>query len=585
MSDSLAPRDSINRRFRYIVTALYLVVVSAAAWLFAIQWNGYWDAYQARNEHRALQAAMRAMANVSTERRPAYAAMAIGGSDDTLRLHTLARARAATDLRMTELGDALHDPRCHSCASLLPQWEEARTRLINARAKLDALAAQPPQLRKDQDILEGFTALSGVIPQLSAIADAGSMGVIRENADVQSYLMAARLAALIREHAGLVASQLAPALIRHRPLTADEGNEIESSLGKIEQLDELLTPTLKVLPPELQSDYLELRKTFLGDGLEFIRKVKIDADHPDEATLTPAQLADRYGPMLEPINRFRDDALALAQQTIQSSLRKHLWLLLGTGLFASLLTGFLLLMIWRFREKVIRPFADARRAILAIAAGHLTVQLPQRRYGREVQELFRALNILKANDTKRLQLELERKRLIGELRTMADTDPLTGLLNRRAFEQRAQVMLADQRGDPLVALIMIDIDHFKRVNDTWGHESGDHALTCLASVCRETVRADDVVARIGGEEFVILLPVREAGQAGVLAEKLRGRLHQETIQSNDGRSFAITASFGVAHATRVGLADVESLLRSADALLYRAKENGRDRVECAESAT
>ncbi|KLD65598.1 hypothetical protein Y882_02460 [Dyella japonica DSM 16301] len=357
-------------------------------------------------------------------------------------------------------------------------------------------------------------------------------------------------------------------------------------MGKIEQLRQLLVPSMRVLPPDLLQDYGELDRRYYGEAVVLLNELRQEATRASGSNATLMELSDHYGPLVAPIDRFRDDALALASATIDQSLHRHLLYLLASGLAAVALTAFLVMMIWRFHEKVIRPFAEAQHFILAVASGDTTAEIPHGHYGSEVQDLFSALHVLKENDLKRRQLEQERNRLIRELQTMAETDPLAGLLNRRAFESRARVLLADKRGsDPVVALMMLDIDFFKRVNDTYGHESGDKALVALATLCRETVRADDIVARFGGEEFVILLRVQAVMHARALAEKLCDQLRVQTIAATDGRQFGFTVSIGIAFAQRVTGAklQVDELLREADALLYRAKSNGRDRIETEES--
>jgi diguanylate cyclase (GGDEF)-like protein len=587
MPSTVPSGESINRRFRYIVTTLYLVVVGLVLWLFGTQWRGYWDAYEAEKEFIAVQAALRAMADVSSERRPTFAVLVAESPPTAEQLHAMVAARQDTDARLNKLGAALRDPDCRHCASLVPQWERARNQLTEARQHLDALRGMPRDELTDTATLDGFAHLADTIPQLSSMAETGAMGVIRENADVQSYLLVARLSALLREHAGMLVSQFAPALMSRRTLTEQETFDIARTLGKIDQLRLLMEPSIRVLPALLRSDYADIDKRYFGDALTLIDHLRQSAQSPSDPDELPLRVSERYGPLIIPINRFRDDALALTQSTIRDSLRWHLIYLVASGIFAALLTGLLLLMIWRFRERIIRPFVEARRVILAIASGNPSVSLPRKQYGGEVRELFSALRVLKENDARRLKLEKERKRLISELKTMAETDTLTGLLNRRAFESRSNVLLADERSnDPVVALMLMDIDHFKRINDTYGHDSGDKALVLMASVCRETVRADDIVARFGGEEFVVLSRVKESQQAHALAERLRLRLHDETTVTADGQSFGFTVSIGVAFARQDdgNPIDVESLLREADALLYRAKESGRNRVETAPPA-
>ncbi len=161
---------------------------------------------------------------------------------------------------------------------------------------------------------------------------------------------------------------------------------------------------------------------------------------------------------------------------------------------------------------------------------------------------------------------------------LARVDELTGLPNRRAFEEEGALLLrqAQARGLEL-ALIMMDVDHFKMVNDQHGHAAGDRVLKAVAKVMRKTVRSADLCARLGGEEFGILMLVSSPEDALRLAHKLRRRI-QETQVSLDGKkkdkSIEVTVSLGVA----TGSQSLEALLRLADRALYRAKEQGRNRV-------
>ncbi len=580
MSHKVSSGDSIYARFRRIIITFYLVLVALVVWRFVDQWEGYWNAHQAHTEFAALQAALRTMADVSAERGPAFAVLNNGVTVSSDQLAALKKARQATDAHFAELDAALRQSECKGCAALIQPLSQAKSDLALARREVDSIGQRLRDENAYASSLHAFDHLVSIVPQLSSIADTTAMGVIRENADVQSYLLAARLAALLREQAGLLSFHLVRALEYQRALTDDESFDVGRTLGSIEQLRILLGPSVHGLPPQLKNDFDEVDRRYFGDGIAYIEQVRENAKRPGGAATTATQLLDHYNPSLAPIGRFREDALGLAEQVIVESLRWHLMLLLGAGLFAAALTALLMLMIWRFRDKIIRPFVEARKTILAIASGNLSVAIPQTGYIGEIKDLFGALAVLKANDAERLKLERERKRLIGELKVMAETDPLTGLLNRRAFESRSRVMLRDKRGgEPFLALIMLDIDFFKRINDTYGHDSGDRALVGLAKVCRDTVRIDDIVARFGGEEFVVLLRVTQPSQAIELAERLWQALGQEKITATDGTVFGFTVSLGVALARRADSPAIADLLQRADALLYQAKSNGRDRIE------
>lgn len=159
----------------------------------------------------------------------------------------------------------------------------------------------------------------------------------------------------------------------------------------------------------------------------------------------------------------------------------------------------------------------------------------------------------------------------------ARTDPLTGLLNRRGLEESLDSLVYTPAGPPTVASwVLLDIDHFKDVNDSLGHDAGDEVLVQVASLLRGGARDGDVVARVGGEEFVVVLPRAPVGAAAAAAERLRGQIERASLSVN-GATLRVTASFGVAEQRR-GVPWNE-VLTAADEALYRAKETGRNRVE------
>jgi diguanylate cyclase (GGDEF)-like protein len=166
------------------------------------------------------------------------------------------------------------------------------------------------------------------------------------------------------------------------------------------------------------------------------------------------------------------------------------------------------------------------------------------------------------------------------MRQLAVTDPLTGLFNRRGFREAAERTLSQARraGRPL-SLVLGDIDRFKSINDTWGHAVGDVGIVTFAAEMRRSRRAGDVVARIGGEEMVVLLADTPRAEAAEVAERIRLAVRERGLDAGE-RRIPMSASFGVT-SLRPGIESLDDLLREADDALYRAKEGGRDRVVCA----
>jgi diguanylate cyclase (GGDEF)-like protein len=173
-------------------------------------------------------------------------------------------------------------------------------------------------------------------------------------------------------------------------------------------------------------------------------------------------------------------------------------------------------------------------------------------------------------------LILAKDRTVHIYKTAATTDPLTGLLNRRGFfEATGALMTHNRRRMAAVSVLAFDLDHFKSINDRYGHAVGDAVLQMFAKLARDTLRASDVVGRLGGEEFVAVLPSTLA-EAAVAAERVRTALAAASLDRN-GQRITATVSIGVSSGPPTVAVDL--LLTRADEALYRAKANGRNRIE------
>jgi diguanylate cyclase (GGDEF)-like protein len=173
-------------------------------------------------------------------------------------------------------------------------------------------------------------------------------------------------------------------------------------------------------------------------------------------------------------------------------------------------------------------------------------------------------------------LMLVNEHLRTELVRLARMDPLTNVFNRRSFLTLLDKAVSHaQRHRASVPLLLIDLDHFKSINDTHGHFHGDTALRHFVEVAQSAIRREDVLGRLGGEEFGIFLPGTELTVAGEVAERLRMALARSVLEVQ-GNHIALTASIGVTECKEH--ADIEAALRRADEAMYRAKALGRNRV-------
>ena len=164
-----------------------------------------------------------------------------------------------------------------------------------------------------------------------------------------------------------------------------------------------------------------------------------------------------------------------------------------------------------------------------------------------------------------------------QLEQLATFDAMTGLFNRRHFLSLADAEWGRfQRYHRSLTMLMLDIDHFKQINDRYGHAVGDEALCTVARACQESKRSPDLVGRVGGEELAMLLPETDIVQAGVVAERIRSKIADQITVHPRG-NFRVTVSIGMASAT-LSMSGIHALMQTADRALYRAKEMGRNRV-------
>ncbi|MCP1318293.1 sensor domain-containing diguanylate cyclase [Halomonas sp. 707B3] len=162
-----------------------------------------------------------------------------------------------------------------------------------------------------------------------------------------------------------------------------------------------------------------------------------------------------------------------------------------------------------------------------------------------------------------------------KLETLSSTDSLTGLLNRRAFDERFQQEIAMiQRGAPSGALMLIDLDNFKVINDTYGHQGGDEVIVCFIELCRRVFRQYDVISRWGGDEFMVMLPRTSPSDATHVASRLHQQLADTPMIINNGASLYCTVSIGICAVTSA--CTMDTCLSMTDALLYQVKEAGRN---------
>lgn len=210
---------------------------------------------------------------------------------------------------------------------------------------------------------------------------------------------------------------------------------------------------------------------------------------------------------------------------------------------------------------------------LAIEETYLLILEPYRLTYNELIVKLSKINEQIVNIAKELaQKNIQLKEALNTIKRLSNIDPLTGILNRRTFNKilKREISIAKRHTLPL-SLVMMDLDYFKKINDTYGHDVGDYVLKTVTKGIKNTIRLEDIFARLGGEEFALILPNTTAEEALILSERLRQKIEKMKFKKVKER---ITASFGI---TEFNLKDnINLFLKRADEALYEAKRKGRN---------
>ncbi len=573
-----------TRLFLLTTTLLLSLVSLMLARSLWVDWRAVRAAESGLHAMALAYKVMKVAEKSSAERGPTIPVLNDGEPPDPARTQRLQTFREASDAAMADALQALRQTPSPAAAQALPLLIAAQAQLQAARTEVDRVARLPVQERTApgstltrQPINAMFAVIDSVFEPITLL----SAEAERIHPDLSLALVGARYAAELREVAGRLGSQFTTPLATQQALGATERHEIPLLLGRITQLHQLLLVKARTSRPEasVQAALDEMQRRYFETGLPFVASATAAGLAGRPYGVDSAGFVARYVPEMKSIVELRDALYESGNAAAQARVREvRQRMAINTAIGLTVLAIELLVFLI-LRSQVLRPLLATTKAMRQVMRGDLTTDLPTGDARNEVGELQQAVCALRDASQAKLALEAEREGLIEELQRASTTDHLTGLLNRGAFEQRSPQLLAQaqRRGAP-VTMVLLDIDHFKSVNDLRGHAVGDAVLRRVAHTAAGHFRESDLVARYGGEEFIALLPDTDSAGGQHMAERLRQLL--AGIEHEELPGLRVTASFGVS-TINPGADDavtLSSLFRSADAALYRAKQLGRNRT-------
>ncbi|MES5044062.1 diguanylate cyclase [Rhizobium nepotum] len=511
---------------------------------------------------------------VSAERGPANNLMGASSPDAKL-LEGLATARKATDDKLSELETAFAAEIADQ-PQLAKSLVDTRRKLAQSREAVDQVAATPASARN-------YTAMSNAILSMFKAADSVNLlrgktarAIIKVTPDVAIDIAMTGTAGVMRDRIGRLGSYVVMGLRANNQDKLSFRAKFDTEMQSLALLKSSLTnyTAAYLSTPRIDAAFRDLEIFYFGQALPYAQNT-IAMVMPS-ARPGVREFSENYIYGMRSAGTLRDLILAETGARIERNKERAL-IYGGTSLFLAAIAVLVLLRLASvYRTALFRPMQSVRMQIAAIAAGDLSATRYRDKVAPEVEKMFQELDFLREQLRQKGEMENQQRVLAEQLRLLSETDALTGVFNRRALEKAVRTMLSGEEQYQALGVMIVDIDHFKSINDRYGHAMGDLALQKTASLLRNALRRHDILARYGGEEFVVVLQDVSHATATATADRLRRLIEANVIDEPSGLS--LTASFGVVWQEARAINSWDELIAIADDRLYEAKRAGRNRV-------
>lgn len=514
------------------------------------------------------------VANIlSAERGPSNSVLGADTFGDNALRDRLAQFRARSDAALDRLStpssSATGQINVIAPAKLL---KPVREQLTFARREVDRLASFPREQRPLEELQRVIENCFKVVDIYQAVVRWKVNTLSASNPDLAAALLTGQILGDMREYGGRLASQIMAPIAADQKLPLRNLIDNNRTRGRLIELWHLVggPDAIGYHDPRLASILHDVNRDFFGEGLRITDMLIAEGRLSGKYTMTAAEYTTAYVKTLAPLERLRTTYLNIVIEQVTSEQNAALIKLLSAIAATTVILATLVGLVVVAQRYVFDPLLRARNEVICLAEDIPIERRAVQRHASELSSLFDAIDILRNNLT-------ERASLTRQLKQQAETDGLTGLMNRRTLDLIGESQTSNQVMTNGACLILMDIDHFKAINDTYGHLAGDQVLNEVVSVVRTMLREHDVFARFGGEEFVVLNSSGDLAGSIAMAKRIRRKLEKHTVSTPDGRTFSITASFGVAKGY-LGRHAWPRLIEAADKALYRAKSDGRNCV-------
>jgi diguanylate cyclase (GGDEF)-like protein len=548
-----------------IIIALSLLFLSVP--LIVSSYHSYQKADRALTEISALRAVADLANKISRERAPANKVMSSSADELEENIKELEAYRKEVDLQIEQTSAILATAGFSVQAQALSS--HVKGALAQGRHAVDVYSALPRSERSARQLDQAIQQMFKAWDSCKAIIENVLVHSKAKGTSVSDYYTLILILADLRDQAGRTASNIMAAVTFNEKIPEDN---LARSLQTQHQAHYLWALVNTIQPaqdktPEYLALHQQVKAQFLDQGIPIVARLMNESIHNQAYSLTGTQLTeamvDKFLTVVNLQSYILDYSVTVAQ-TQKKQAQQKLILTLLVALICLVAVSFTMIYA---RNHVFIPLLKARNTILRLAQ-HQVIESKQTPLSAKPITLLDALKELKRVLQQRDALEFQ-------LRNIANTDNLTGVSNRLALEEYIRYLENKPNQFKHTGLIIIDIDDFKHVNDTFGHIVGDEVIKLIAEKLQLNVRASDLIVRYGGDEFLVLIEHINFPEAWAIANKILQEIGRSELYIAElNQNIRISVSAGVV----VGGASWMSLLEKADKSLFQAKANGKNKV-------
>lgn len=560
--------EHISKRLYWAMSIIILCLVLICTPLIVSSSQKFLQSVKTYNQLEALRNVADLANRISRERAPSNKIMSSSIEDFEKHRRELSEYRAGVDQQLQNTQIILKDSGFDVLSEHIPN--AVMPSLRYARSQVDWYAALPRSERSaeklDQTILSMFQAWESCRKLLKGVVIESETPSTKLSNFVSQILLLSDL----RDQAGRIASNVMAHVTFAKPLpdqNLTRSLQTQHQVRYLWDLIETIQPIQDKTPTFIQL-HREIETQFINQGLPIVSSLIEDSLQRRPYHLTGTQLTelmvDKFATVIDLQTYLLEYSHELAHQEVKQNLKNLLW----TVIISLISLTMAIITMISARRSLFVPLIKAREMLFDLSEStnrNKSTFKPKSKTKSE--SLFAAIQKLEHSLQQRDALEFR-------LKNIAHSDSLTGLSNRFALKEYIRFLEDHPSKFSKTCLMMIDIDHFKQVNDQHGHITGDHVIQSVADCLKSNVRTSDMIVRYGGDEFLVLIENIDMKDALTIANKIRKEVKAETILDVDGQHIPFSVSIGVA----IGAESWLSLFEAADEGLFKAKAKGRNAV-------